>query len=198
MLIRCAADRRQRTLPYHHYHHQPHTAPPHPHFSCSPPSRSAQRFRRALSSSASPALASLAAGLQTSPLPPPFTWTRDASVPHAPKRTPNLTPEQTRLALRNALRYFPASTHAELAPEFARELDAYGHIYMYRFKPSAEEMAGWAAGAAHDGSDDAGAAPSPMRAYPIDAYAGTHDQTRAVQMMIMNNLGEYFFMISYD
>ena len=42
------------------------------------------------------------------------------------------------LALKNALRYFPKETHAELAPEFAQELKDYGHIYMYRFRPTLE------------------------------------------------------------
>merc|ERR1712032_706350 len=70
-------------------------------------------------------------GLQTSPLPPPRA--RDPEVAHAPVRTHNLTAEEQRLAVRNALRYFPPSTHAELAPEFAQELAQYGHIYMYRF-----------------------------------------------------------------
>ncbi len=44
----------------------------------------------------------------------------------------------SKLALANALRYFPASTHAELAPEFAKELKDFGHIYMYRFMPDVE------------------------------------------------------------
>merc|ERR1712032_172205 len=73
-------------------------------------------------------------GLQTSPLPPPRA--RDPEVAHAPVRTHNLTTEEQRLAVRNALRYFPPSTHAELAPEFAQELAQYGHIYMYRFMPN--------------------------------------------------------------
>jgi urocanate hydratase len=150
-----------------------------------------RRYGRTLSASSgagAPALASLTKGLQLDPLPPPFTWERSSAVPHAPKRTPNLTAEQERLALRNALRYFPEATHAELAPEFARELQEYGHIYMYRFKPSEAEMAAWATAAGHDGADDAGAAPHDMRGYPVSAYAGTHVQSRAMQMMIMNNL----------
>jgi urocanate hydratase len=53
---------------------------------------------------------------------------RDPSVPHAPKRTPNLTPEEERLALKNALRYFPVEYHSILAPEFLFELREYGHM----------------------------------------------------------------------
>ena len=56
---------------------------------------------------------------------------RDESVSHAPRRKQILTPEEERLALRNALRYFPQKFHAELAPEFVNELRTYGRIYMY-------------------------------------------------------------------
>jgi urocanate hydratase len=59
----------------------------------------------------------------------------DASANHAPKRKDILTAAEKELALRNALRYFPAQQHAELAPEFAHELQTYGRIYMYRYKP---------------------------------------------------------------
>lgn len=57
------------------------------------------------------------------------------SVNHAPKRKDILNREEKKLALRNALRYFPAHMHAALAPEFAEELKTYGRIYMYRFRP---------------------------------------------------------------
>lgn len=60
----------------------------------------------------------------------------DKSVNHAPKRKDILTVEEKRLALKNALRYFPAEQHAALAPEFAQELEEYGRIYMYRYRPS--------------------------------------------------------------
>lgn len=59
----------------------------------------------------------------------------DNAISHAPKRKDILTKEEKRLALRNALRYFPAAFHAELANEFAFELKTYGRIYMYRFRP---------------------------------------------------------------
>jgi len=75
----------------------------------------------------------LVSGLQTSPLPPPRQ--RTANIAHAPVRVHNLTPDECRLAVENALRYFPSECHAELAPEFAQELRDFGHIYMYRFMP---------------------------------------------------------------
>ena len=56
----------------------------------------------------------------------------DNNPGHAPRRKQILTPEEEKLALRNALRYFPKEWHAELAPEFANELREYGRIYMYR------------------------------------------------------------------
>ena len=60
----------------------------------------------------------------------------DTTVNHAPKRKDILTKEEKKLALKNALRYFPAEQHAALAPEFAKELEDYGRIYMYRYRPS--------------------------------------------------------------
>uniref|UniRef100_H3BZ80 Urocanate hydratase n=1 Tax=Tetraodon nigroviridis TaxID=99883 RepID=H3BZ80_TETNG len=108
-------------------------------------------------------LKDVCSGLPLDPLPP--NQGRDPSVPHAPVRAPNLTAEEERLALRNALRYFPPSHHATLAPEFAQELRQYGHIYMYRFRPTL-----------------------PMRAYPIDQYPCRTRQAAAIMLMIMNNL----------
>ncbi len=60
----------------------------------------------------------------------------DKSVNHAPKRKDILTLQEKRLSLKNALRYFPQEQHAALAPEFAKELEEYGRIYMYRYRPS--------------------------------------------------------------
>lgn len=60
---------------------------------------------------------------------------RDEAVSHAPRRKQILSPDEERLALKNALRYFPAHQHAELAPEFLDELHTYGRIYMYRLRP---------------------------------------------------------------
>ncbi len=59
----------------------------------------------------------------------------DPSINHAPRRKEILTLEEKKLALKNALRYFPAQQHAALAPEFAKELEDYGRIYMYRYRP---------------------------------------------------------------
>ena len=86
-------------------------------------------------------------------------------VNHAPKRKKILTPDEERLALRNALRYFPAELHAALAPEFADELRRYGRIYMYRYRPDYD-----------------------MYARPIDHYPARSRQAAAIMMMIQNNL----------
>ena len=59
----------------------------------------------------------------------------DTTVSHAPKRKDILSTSEKKLALKNALRYFPTDQHAELAPEFANELKEYGRIYMYRYRP---------------------------------------------------------------
>jgi len=110
-----------------------------------------------------PGVSELLSGLQTSPLPPPRQ--RDPNIAHAPVRTHGLTPEDKRLAVRNALRYFPPSTHRELAQEFAEELDLYGHIYMYRFMPS-----------------------EPLFAIPTDNIPSRSRQTAAIIHMLLNNL----------
>ena len=89
----------------------------------------------------------------------------DTAINHAPKRKDILTPEEKRLALRNALRYFPKHLHAQLAPEFAEELTKYGRIYMYRYRPT-----------------------YPMYARPIDDYPHKSQQAAAIMMMIQNNL----------
>ena len=89
----------------------------------------------------------------------------DPTVNHAPRRKDILTREQKQLALRNALRYFPAELHAALAHEFAKELHDYGRIYMYRYRPTYE-----------------------MKARPIDAYPARSRQAAAIMMMIQNNL----------
>ena len=95
------------------------------------------------------------------PQPKPY----DTSINHAPRRKDILTPEEKRLALRNALRYFPKKFHAELALEFARELAAYGRIYMYRFRPDYA-----------------------MYARPLDVYPHRSEQAAAIMLMIQNNL----------
>ena len=59
----------------------------------------------------------------------------DSTLNHAPKRKDCLSVAEKKLAIKNALRYFPEKFHNTLAPEFASELKQYGRIYMYRFKP---------------------------------------------------------------
>ncbi|PRP82745.1 hypothetical protein PROFUN_09830 [Planoprotostelium fungivorum] len=90
----------------------------------------------------------------------------DESIPHAPKRPITFTEETFKLAIRNALRYFPSKFHAQLAIEFADELRKYGHIYMYRLRPTSYEV----------------------RAYPIDVYPARCRQAAAIMLMIHNNL----------
>ncbi len=89
----------------------------------------------------------------------------DFSINHAPKRKQILSKVETRLALENALRYFPKQFHAELAPEFLQELNDYGRIYMYRFRPDYK-----------------------MYARPIEDYPGKSMQAKAIMLMIQNNL----------
>ena len=89
----------------------------------------------------------------------------DPNINHAPKRKDILTPEQKKLAVRNALRYFDPRFHETLAPEFAEELEKYGRIYMYRFRPD-----------------------YPMYARPIDEYPAKCRQAAAIMLMIQNNL----------
>ena len=96
-------------------------------------------------------------------LPEPQAY--DASVNHAPKRKAILTAEEKKLALRNALRYFPNKFHATLAPEFAAALRTYGRIYMYRYRPRYE-----------------------MKARPLNEYPHRSEQAAAIMLMIQNNL----------
>ncbi len=91
----------------------------------------------------------------------------DKEINHAPKRKDILTPEEKVLALKNALRYFPEALHAQLAPEFAAELKAYGRIYMYRYRPSYK-----------------------IYARPMDEYPAKSRQAAAIMAMIQNNLDE--------
>ncbi len=97
----------------------------------------------------------------TLPAPKPY----DPDINHAPKRKDILNPQEKKLALRNALRYFDPKYHAVLAPEFAEELEKYGRIYMYRFRPDYE-----------------------MYARPIHDYPHRSLQAAAIMVMITNNL----------
>ncbi len=89
----------------------------------------------------------------------------DADLNHAPKRKDILSEDEKILAVKNALRYFPAKFHAELSSEFYEELEKFGRIYMYRFKPTYT-----------------------MKARPIDEYPGKSLQAKAIMLMIQNNL----------
>ena len=75
-------------------------------------------------------------GLDFKELPSPKTY--DESINHAPHRKQILNKTEKKLALKNALRYFPSEIHSILAPEFKKELDTYGRIYMNRFRPDVE------------------------------------------------------------
>ncbi len=83
----------------------------------------------------------------------------------APKRKDILSKEEKKLAVQNALRYFPKAWHVELAKEFASELNNYGRIYMHRFKPDYK-----------------------IYARPISEYAAKTKQAAAIMLMIQNNL----------
>ena len=89
----------------------------------------------------------------------------DHSVPHAPSRPQVLDNSEMRLAIQNALRYFPTEWHEELAPEFLNELVQFGHIYMHRFRPDYE-----------------------MYARHISEYGAETESAAAMMLMIQNNL----------
>lgn len=95
------------------------------------------------------------------PQPKPY----ETAINHAPKRKEILNEEEKKLALKNALRYFEPKFHAELLPEFREELEKYGRIYMYRFRPDYE-----------------------MYARPISEYPGKSLQSKSIMLMIQNNL----------
>ncbi|MDD2386773.1 MAG: urocanate hydratase [Bacteroidales bacterium] len=89
----------------------------------------------------------------------------DETISHAPIRKQILSVEEKKLALRNALRYFPQKFHAELAKEFKYELDKFGRIYMYRFRPTYE-----------------------ITAKDISWFPHQTVQAAAIMLMISNNL----------
>ncbi len=89
----------------------------------------------------------------------------DLNINHAPKRKEILSDAEKELALKNALRYFKAKHHKELLPEFKEELEKYGRIYMYRFRPDYE-----------------------MKARDIAEYPGKCEQAKSIMLMIQNNL----------
>lgn len=89
----------------------------------------------------------------------------EKDINHAPIRKKILTKEEEKLALKNALRYFPKEQHAELIEDFKYELETYGRIYMLRYRPDYK-----------------------MYARPIDEYPGKSLQAKAIMLMIQNNL----------
>lgn len=95
----------------------------------------------------------------------PSKRNRNTTLSHAPKRKDILSTDEKKLALKNALRYFPKEWHAELAEEFLGELKEFGRIYMYRFMPGYE-----------------------MHARPIQDYPANCQQAAAIMLMIQNNL----------
>ena len=96
-------------------------------------------------------------------LPAPKAY--EPEINHAPKRKDILTKEEKKLAIRNALRYFDPKHHAVLAPEFAEELEKYGRIYMYRFRPDYK-----------------------MYAHNINDYPHKSLQAAGIMLMMNNNL----------
>ena len=95
----------------------------------------------------------------------PELKTYDESVNHAPIRQNVLTANEKILALKNSLRYFDKKFHKELIPEFRSELEKFGRIYMYRFRPDYE-----------------------MYARPIEEYPHNSKEAAGIMLMIQNNL----------
>ncbi len=105
------------------------------------------------------------------PEPQPY----DENVEHAPKRKDILSIEEKKLAVKNALRYFPRKHHNVLAPEFAKELRDYGRIYMYRFRPKYK-----------------------MYARNINEYPYITKQAASIMLMINNNLNPEVAQFPYE
>ena len=89
----------------------------------------------------------------------------EPAINHAPKRKEILNADEKKLALKNALRYFPKAQHAQLISEFLNELNTYGRIYMHRYRPNHEIIA-----------------------RPIFDYPGKCMEAKAIMLMIQNNL----------
>ncbi|WP_299128290.1 urocanate hydratase [uncultured Winogradskyella sp.] len=105
----------------------------------------------------------------------PQLKTYNAAINHAPKRKAILNEEEEKLALKNALRYFDKKHHKTLLPEFKNELNTYGRIYMYRFKPDYK-----------------------IFARPIDDYPAKSKQAAAIMLMIQNNLDDAVAQHPYE
>jgi urocanate hydratase len=99
----------------------------------------------------------------------------DPAVNHAPRRKDILSGEEKKLAVRNALRYFHPRHHGELAVEFLEELNHYGRIYMYRFRPDYA-----------------------MHARPVNDYPHQSLAAAAIMMMIQNNLDQAVAQHPYE
>ena len=105
----------------------------------------------------------------------PESKTFDNNINRAPLRKKILNSEEKKLALKNALRYFPKSMHEQLASEFLEELDKYGRIYMYRFKPKYE-----------------------IKARHINDFPYKSKQAAAIQLMLSNNLDNAIAQHPYE
>ena len=105
----------------------------------------------------------------------PESKTFDNNINRAPLRKKILNSEEKKLALKNALRYFPKSMHQQLASEFLEELDKYGRIYMYRFKPKYE-----------------------IKARHINDFPYKSKQAAAIQLMLSNNLDNAIAQHPYE
>jgi len=105
----------------------------------------------------------------------PLPKSYNTKINHAPKRKDILSPDEKKLALKNALRYFPQSFHEVLASEFLNELETFGRIYMYRFRPDYE-----------------------MYARPIEEYPAKSKQAASIMLMIQNNLDKAVAQHPYE
>jgi len=103
--------------------------------------------------------------LQGIPSELPASKPYDPEINHAPKRKDILTKEEKKLALKNALRYFEKKHHDVLAKEFLHELESFGRIYMYRFRPDYK-----------------------INSRSIDGFPAKSKQTAAIMLMLSNNL----------
>ena len=99
----------------------------------------------------------------------------EAGYRRAPRREAHLSESDKALAIRNALRYIHPDHHAVMAPEFAKELEETGRIYGYRFRPEGK-----------------------LWGKPIDEYTGTCTATKAIQVMMDNNLDFEIALYPYE
>ncbi len=105
--------------------------------------------------------------LEGIPMDLPKSKSYNRNINHAPKRKDILTAEEKKLAIKNALRYFDPKHHKTLAPEFKKELEKYGRIYMYRFRPDYK-----------------------IFARSIEEFPHKSKQAAAIMLMLCNNLDD--------